>query len=44
VNAVIGNALAFRTESALDPLRGRDEYRLLLINLAMAAEPFAPAR
>jgi hypothetical protein len=32
---------ALRTESAIDPLRGRDDFRLLMLDLAMLAEPFA---
>jgi tetratricopeptide (TPR) repeat protein len=32
----------FRTEAALDSLRGRDDFRLLLMDLAMPADPFAP--
>ena len=35
---------AFRTEDALDPLRGRDDFRLLMMDLAMPADPFATAR
>ncbi len=38
------NADAIRTESALDPLRGRPEFRLILLDLAMPDEPFAAAR
>jgi hypothetical protein len=38
------NADAFRTEDALDPLRDRSDFRLLLMDLAMPAEPFAAAR
>ena len=34
---------AFRTEDALDPLRGRDDFRLLMMDLAFPADPFAPA-
>ena len=33
----------YRAESALDPLRGRDDFRLLLMDLAMPADPFAAA-
>jgi serine/threonine-protein kinase len=36
------NADVFRIEEALDPLRGRDDFRLLMMDLAMPAEPFAP--
>jgi hypothetical protein len=35
---------AFRTEDALDPLRGRDDLKLLMMDLAMPADPFAAAR
>jgi tetratricopeptide (TPR) repeat protein len=35
------NAYAWRTESALDPLRSRDDFRLLLMDVAFPAEPFA---
>ncbi len=35
------NADAFRTEAALDPLRGRDDFRMLMMDVAMPAEPFA---
>jgi hypothetical protein len=31
-------------EDALDPLRGRDDFRLLLMDLALPADPFAAAR
>jgi hypothetical protein len=31
----------FRTEDALDPLRDRPDFRLLLMDLAMPAEAFA---
>jgi hypothetical protein len=34
----------FRTEDALDPLRDREDFRLLMMDLAMPAEPFAAAR
>ena len=33
-----------RTEPALDVLRGRDDFRLLMLDLAMPADPFAAAR
>jgi hypothetical protein len=36
------NPAAYRTESALDPLRDRDDFRLLMLDLAMPADPFAP--
>ena len=35
---------AYRTEDALDPLRGRDDFRLLMMDLAMPAEPFVAPR
>jgi hypothetical protein len=35
---------AYRTEDGLDPLRGRPDFRLLEMDLAMPAEPFAPGR
>ena len=35
------DARARRTESALDPLRSRDDFRLLMMDLAMPADPFA---
>jgi eukaryotic-like serine/threonine-protein kinase len=38
------NANAFRTESALAPLVHRGDFRLLMMDLAMPAEPFAAAR
>src|SRR5262249_48361927 len=31
----------YRHEDALDPLRGRDDFRLLMLDLAMPADPFA---
>jgi hypothetical protein len=31
----------FRSEDALDPLRGRDDFRLLMLDLAFPAEAFA---
>jgi hypothetical protein len=34
----------FRTEDALGPLRSRDDFRLLLMDLAFPAEPFAATR
>jgi hypothetical protein len=37
------NSYLFRTESALDSLRGRPDFRLLLLDLSMPAEPFARA-
>jgi serine/threonine-protein kinase len=38
------NAAAFRTDDALDPLRDRDDFKLLMLDLAMPAKPFARAR
>jgi hypothetical protein len=35
------NADAYRTEDALDPLRNRDDFHLLMLDLAFPAEPFA---
>ncbi len=35
------DAAAYRSETALDPLRGRPDFRLLMMDLAMPAEPFA---
>jgi hypothetical protein len=35
---------ALRTEDALDPLRGRDDFRWLMMDLAMPADPFAGPR
>jgi hypothetical protein len=32
---------AYRNETALDPLRGRDDFRLLMMDLPMPAQPFA---
>jgi hypothetical protein len=32
---------AYRTEDALDPLRGRDDFRLLMMDLVFPAEAFA---
>jgi eukaryotic-like serine/threonine-protein kinase len=32
---------AFRTDDALDPLRDREDFRLLMMDLAMPADPFA---
>jgi hypothetical protein len=34
----------FRTEDALDPLRGRDDFRRLMTDLAMTADPFGATR
>src|SRR5262249_9561584 len=35
------NPAAYRTESALDPLRDRDDFQLLMLDLAMPDDPFA---
>ncbi len=35
---------AYRTEDALDPLRDRPDFQLLMMDLAMPAEPFTPRR
>jgi tetratricopeptide (TPR) repeat protein len=35
---------AFRYDDALDPLRRRDDFKLLMMDLAMPADPFATAR
>ena len=35
------NADAFRTEDALDPLRDRENFRALVMDLAFPSEPFA---
>jgi serine/threonine-protein kinase len=35
------NPAYYRTETALDPLRDRDDFRLLLLDLDFPAEPFA---
>ncbi len=32
---------AYRNENALDPLRGRADFRLLIMDLVMPSEPFA---
>ena len=37
------NLDAFRTEVALDPLRDRADFRLMMLDLAMPANPFASA-
>ena len=37
------NPKAYRTEYALDPLRARDDFRLLMMDLTTPVEPFAPA-
>jgi serine/threonine-protein kinase len=38
------NGNEIRIESALDPLRSRDDFRLLMMDIAFPAEPFAPGR
>jgi tetratricopeptide (TPR) repeat protein len=38
------DAHKWRTESALDPFRSRDDFRLLLMDMAFPAEPFATTR
>jgi hypothetical protein len=35
------NAAAFRTEDALDPRRDRADFRLMIMDVAFPAEPFA---
>ena len=35
---------AWRTDSALEPLRSRDDFRLLMMEVAFPAEPFAATR
>ena len=37
------NPDAYRTEDALDPLRSRDDFRLLMRDLEFPSDPFAPA-
>jgi hypothetical protein len=32
----------YRDEDVLDSLRSRDDFRLLMMDLAMPVEPFAP--
>jgi hypothetical protein len=34
----------YRTEDALDPLRSRDDSRLLMMDLEFPSDPFAAAR
>jgi hypothetical protein len=36
-----GNPDGYRTESALDPLRHRPDFRALMMDLEFPAEPFA---
>jgi hypothetical protein len=38
------NTNEVRIESALDPLRSRDDFRLIMMDLAFPAEPFAPTQ
>jgi hypothetical protein len=38
------NRYAYRTESALDALRNRPDFQLLMMDLAFPAEPFAKIR
>jgi hypothetical protein len=38
------NPDVFRAEDALDPLRDREDFRLMMMDLAFPAEPFAAAR
>ena len=38
------NPNTYRTTTYLDPLRDREDFRLLMMDLAMPAEPFASAR
>jgi hypothetical protein len=35
------NPAAYLTETALDPLRNRPDFQLLMMDLALPAEPFA---
>ena len=36
------NVANLRVNPALDPLRGRDDFRLLMLDLAFPASPFVP--
>jgi hypothetical protein len=38
------NADELRVESALDPLRSRDDFRLLILDVAFPADPFTQGR
>ena len=38
------NGSELRVESALDPLRSRDDFRLLMMDLAMPFDPFDRAK
>ena len=35
------DAAEFRREPALDPLRGRDDFRLIMMDVAFPEQPFA---
>jgi hypothetical protein len=37
-------ATNYRTETALDPLRDRPDFRLLMLDLAFPKDPFAAGR
>jgi eukaryotic-like serine/threonine-protein kinase len=41
VSMVYRGSHTVRTESALDPLRSRDDFRLLMLDLAFPAQPLA---
>jgi hypothetical protein len=43
-DAGLRNLASYRTESALDPLRLRPDFQLLLLDLAFPSEPFGPKR
>jgi hypothetical protein len=38
----LSNPALYKAESALAPLRHRPDFRLLMLDLAMTADPFAP--
>jgi hypothetical protein len=38
------NSASVAREAAFDGLRGRDDFRLLMLDLAMPADPFATSR
>src|SRR5262245_51179244 len=38
------DSATYRNDPALDPLRGRDDFRLMMMDLEMPADPFAPGR
>ncbi len=42
--AGFGNLAKFREDTDLDSLRGRDDFRLLLLDIAMPADPFQAQR